>query len=420
MKKLVLLLALLPLFGSAQSVLPCYTTEMYQNSSSLFSQTGTTLSYNAKGAAVIRIPVVVHIIHDGVPNSPVNTGDPLLYEDNLPEANILRQIDQLNKDFNRLNEDANQTVDAFKPIAANVQIEFVLAKKDPVGNASNGIDRVMYPGFSHAGFATNQEIETVIKPFTVWDPSRYFNIWTIRFTETTGSFALLGYAQFPDSSGLGGMPADNSTQSGSTDGVVINPIVFGTTGAEDYFSNNNRTLTHEIGHSLGLRHIWGDGGCEASDFTDDTPTADGSSSGCDVTRTTCAGLNMTQNYMDYTNGNCQNLFSEGQKTRMLAVMQRSPRRKELPNSDALQEVTSGVNNTSAKSAFSVYPNPTTGNLAITPNETDKSSQIEIFSAIGIKLQTVTLLGPTNVDVSELSPGMYYIKYGVHTQSFIKF
>src|SRR5690606_24825137 len=92
----------------------------------------------------------------------------------------------------------------------------------------------------------------------------------------------------------------------------------------------------EVGHWLGLRHIWGDGGCSADDFCGDTPAADGSSTGCNLNRTTCSNLNMVQNYMDYSNDACMNIFTLCQKTRMRTVLLNSPRRVQLLTSNVCQ------------------------------------------------------------------------------------
>lgn len=420
-----LLVVLLPLCATAQqkTALPCYTSEMSAAKKILFSETGVNPATLKKGNnATFRIPVVVHVIHDGVPNGSVTGPDPTTYEDNIPDSNIYRQIERLNQDFNRINPDAANTVAEFQNVAGNMPIEFVLAAKDPFGNPTTGIDRVLYPGFSHAGFATNQEIETIIKPLTFWDPSRYFNIWTIRFAESTGAFALLGYAQFPDSSKLAGMPADNSPQSANTDGIVINPIVFGTTGADDYFSSNSRTTVHEVGHALGLRHIWGDGDCTATDYVDDTPPASGPSGGCSLAQVSCDGLNMVQNYMDYTNGSCQNLFTINQIDRMYTVMANSPRRRELPNSDAFPDSPTGIHpKTEKRNNLTVYPNPchTLLNIAIiNPKEV---STIEIVNLLGESVLTQeTGVGIATIDVSSLASGTYFAKCNQQKSVFVKF
>jgi len=123
------------------------------------------------------------------------------------------------------------------------------------------------------------------------------------------SGTTLGYAQFPG----GGLPA--------TDGVVIDYEYFGTIGTAQSPFNLGRTTTHEVGHWLNLRHIWGDGGCDFDDFIMDTPLADEENYFCDVGHVSCGNVNMVQNYMDYSDDVCMNLFTNGQKKWMRALFE---------------------------------------------------------------------------------------------------
>ena len=400
---------------NAQNVLPCYKhgtvdESLIYNSSSIKSKENLF-----KRNETIKIPVVVHVIHDGI-----DTPLPLLAEDNIPEENIHRQLDQLNKDFNDLNEDRSNRHALFAPIAVNTKIEFVLAETDPEGNETNGINRVFYPGLSHTGLVTNAEIETFIKPSTIWDPTKYLNIWTVRFTETTSAFTLLGYAQFPDSSGLAGMPSDDSPQNPNTDGVVINPVVFGVPPEEDIYQNNNRTLSHELGHFFGLRHIWGDGSCEFDDFVEDTPTQESATGGCDLDRSSCGSQNNTENYMDYTNGNCQNMFTEGQKLRIDQVLIRSPRRRELIYSDVIDRTETSINNYTKQ----VYTFNNSGNSVElkSASEVIELKDIVIYNSLGLNVSTRKQRlnqRSVNINTKSLAPGIYVINYQGESLKFIK-
>jgi PKD repeat protein len=273
------------------------------------------------GRQIYTIPVVVHVIHNG---EAVGSGR------NISQAQVNSQIDVLNEDFRRLNADASQTLSQFLPIAADVEIEFCLARVDPNGVvlAEPGIHR--YNG-GQASWSSTTTIDNTLKPATIWDPNRYFNIWTVDF----GGGGLLGYAQFPQGSGLAGMPT--GTQNAQTDGIVVYYRAFGRVGNVTSPYNRGRTTTHEAGHWLGLRHIWGDGGCAQDDFCADTPPSDASSSGCNLTRQSCGGLNMVQNYMDYTN-DCQNIFTQNQKTRMVTTLLNATRRASLLNSTVCQVI----------------------------------------------------------------------------------
>lgn len=267
-------------------------------------------------ATIITIPVIVHVVHNG---NAVGNGE------NISAARVNSQIQVLNEDFRRLNADTVNTPSGFRPVAADIEIEFCPALRDPNGNplAEPGIDRVQR---TEANWPSTATIDNTLKPATIWDPNQYFNIWSVDFGSGSG---LLGYAQFPEGSGLAGMP--NGAQSSNSDGVVVVYTSFGLAGSGSAPYNLGRTMSHEVGHWLGLRHIWGDGGCGTDDFCNDTPESDASNRGCPNT-TSCGTVDMVQNYMDYTNDACMNMFTQDQKTRMRTVMAVSPRRVNLLSS----------------------------------------------------------------------------------------
>lgn len=231
---------------------------------------------------VITIPVVVHVVY--------NTSS-----ENISDAQILSQITVLNDDFRRMNSDA----DNVWPQAADSQIEFCLASIDPSGNATSGITRT---STSKTSFGTNDQMKfNSSGGKDAWPASKYLNLWVCDI-----SGGILGYAQFP-----GG--------SASTDGVVIDYQYMGTIGTASYPFDLGRTATHEVGHWLNLRHIWGDGGCSVDDFVADTPTSDAANYGCAIGHVSCGTTDMVQNYMDYSDDACMNLFTAGQNTRMRAL-----------------------------------------------------------------------------------------------------
>ncbi|MBI3239862.1 MAG: choice-of-anchor J domain-containing protein, partial [Flavobacteriia bacterium] len=166
-----------------------------------------------------------------------------------------------------------------------------------------------------------------------WDPNKYMNIWICAL-----SGGILGYAQFPQSP-LGGMGCGSPAV--ATDGVVFASASIGKSAVTGFAGpyNEGRTATHEIGHWLGLRHIWGDGGCTVDDYCNDTPEAAAANYGCPAGTNSCtaapdAGPDMIENYMDYTDDLCMNIFTNDQKQRMRAVLEGSPLRRSLINSDA--------------------------------------------------------------------------------------
>lgn len=275
-----------------------------------------------RGAAVRTIPTIVHIIHNG---SAVGSGQ------NISQAQVNSQITALNNDYRRTNSDAANTPSAFQGVAADCEIEFCLAKVDPQGNVlpEPGIDRINRntKGWTAPPYTSNY-IDGTIKPNSVWDPTKYFNIWVMDLGND-----LLGYAQFPSNSGLGGLGANGG--SANTDGVVILYTAFGTTGNVAFPYNKGRTATHEVGHWLGLRHIWGDSNC-GNDFCGDTPTQQQENYNCPTfPQVSCSNGpngNMFMNYMDYPPDACMNLFTLNQKQRMDAVLANSPRRVSLLSS----------------------------------------------------------------------------------------
>ena len=243
-----------------------------------------------KSNSIITIPVVVHIVYN---NS----------NENISDAQIQSQIDILNEDFRRLNSDASNTPSAFQAVAADCEIEFCLASVDPNGNSTNGITRT---STSQSSFSTNDGVKyTSSGGIDAWNTSNYLNMWVCDL-----SGGLLGYAQFP------GGPS-------SSDGVVCDYAYFGDIGTATAPFNKGRTTTHEVGHWLNLRHIWGDSYC-GNDYCNDTPEHSGSNYGCPSypSYSNCSGNgsngDMFMNYMDYTDDACMNMFSQDQKTRMLA------------------------------------------------------------------------------------------------------
>ncbi len=244
---------------------------------------------------VVTIPVVFHILY--------NTA-----AENISEAQVMSQLDILNEDFRRLNADQDNVWSQ----AADTQIEFCLASQDPNGNPTDGILRVPT---NQTSFGTNDAMKFTSQGGSdAWPASDYMNFWVCDL----GS-SLLGYAQFP------GGPA-------STDGIVCNYTATGNTGTASAPFDLGRTATHEVGHYLNLRHIWGDGGCGASDFVDDTPDSDGPNYGCALGSAACGTTDMVQNYMDYSDDACMNLFTQGQSDRMNALFAPGGARASLVNS----------------------------------------------------------------------------------------
>jgi hypothetical protein len=298
--------------------------------------------------AIYNIPVVIHIIHDG---DCVGTGE------NITDAQAISQITVMNQDFRKMTATpggANTT-----GLAVDCEINFVLAKRDPSGNPTTGVVRHQINPYTNnvangsggPDWELKSDVETM-KTNTIWDATKYLNMWTVRVGGNTiqngGISDLLGYAQFPDATGLSGLNASGGAA--NTDGVVAAYNAMGTNALNDgtFVLNGSynlgRTMTHEVGHWLGLRHIWGDGSgvqstntpdCSATDYCNDTPQAGWANYTCTAVINSCPsnpGNDMTQNYMDYTYDNCMDTFTADQKTRMQAIMAGAARRSTLNTS----------------------------------------------------------------------------------------
>ena len=279
--------------------------------------------------SVFNIPVIVHVIHNNEPVNSItaNSGN------NLNAAQVVDQINILNKDYGGTNADTSLIPNVFKPVLGKFQVNFCLAVVNPTGGilAEPGIDRINRnaKGWTAFPYSSNY-IDATVKPNSIWNPNQYLNIWVCPL-----SSGLLGYATFPNpgSSGLSGLGAPFG--SATSDGVVILNTAFGSVGTGSIGAYNlGRTATHEVGHWIGLRHIWGDANC-GTDYCNDTPPAQTSNFGCPsfpYKLGVCTGNTtgeMTMNYMDYTNDACMYMFTKDQKFRAQLILTNSPIRAAL-------------------------------------------------------------------------------------------
>lgn len=253
-------------------------------------------SSQLRSGAVITLPVVVHVLY----RQP---------DQNISEEQIRSQIDVLNEDFRGVNENVNRTPPVFQPHVSDVELEFCLVQRDESGEPHSGINRIQVQrrniGLTEIFYKSDRG---GIDP---WDPEKYINIYVCELGRD-----LLGYATVP-------------SEKEEFDGIVVQPQYFGREGSAIQSTPNHlgRTLTHEMGHYLGLEHLWGFEGssCAAGDFVDDTPEQEEPSYACPTfpLRDICSpgreGL-MYMNYMDYTDDDCMTMFTHGQKSRMLAQL----------------------------------------------------------------------------------------------------
>ncbi|MBK9283997.1 MAG: T9SS type A sorting domain-containing protein [Sphingobacteriaceae bacterium] len=314
------------------------------------------LQTGKRAAVVYTIPVIVHVIHGG---EPVGTFP------NISAAQINSQLNVLNADLSGTGWNVNNlAATAFSAVgAANCEIVFCAATKNKLGQTlpEPGIDRINYvdSGWTNpATFGTSAAfkgyIDATIKPKTIWDPTKYFNVWVTN--ESLGNVQLLGYATFPAGAALAGL---GPVGSGQTDGVFVYAGCYGNVGAVSPPYNLGRTMSHEVGHWLGLRHIGGDGNgnvngdCDATDYCADTPPQKGGFNSGQYGQNfgapayplyatgtnSCSGAPngcMFMNFMDYCDDQVSIMFTPDQKTRMVTAMTTALYRQSLSNSAATQ------------------------------------------------------------------------------------
>ncbi len=283
-----------------------------------------------------KIPVVVHILYHANAQA-------------VSDAQVQSQIDALNRDFRKLNKDALGIPARFAGYAADCQIEFALATRDPKGRSTTGIVRKYSPVIE---WTMDDNIKLSSKMGDdAWDAASYLNIWVGNLHK------LAGYASV-----LGG-PAEK-------DGVVINANAFGMINTSAPF-NMGRTAVHEVGHWLGLKHIWGDADC-GDDGIYDTPQQRSYTTGCPTgIRITCGNApdgDMYMNYMDFTNDACLLMFTNGQKEKMRSLFAAGGYRYSILSSKGFSEPIMDEIPVEQKGPqwlkVKIYPNPVSTELII--------------------------------------------------------
>jgi len=370
-------------------------------------------SATQRGASTVyTIPVVFHVIHTG-------TNPGISY--NISDAQILSQLDVLNADFRKLNADTATIPSVFSPLAADCEVNFCLAQRDTAGNATTGINRININTITSTPPSLPYDktfIDGTIKPATIWNVLNYLNIWVVP-NMASGATQLLGYATFPAGSGLSGLSAPYGN--GLTDGVVLWYRCTGKVGNLDPSYNKGRTATHEIGHWLGLRHIWGDNNC-GNDYCSDTPTQQTANFGNPVFPSTSNCLNnapngdMFMNYMDYCNDVSLKMFSYQQRVRVQTVLQNAPIRVSQRNSNACTPPVAGIDNADPSLRITVFPNPAQSVVSV---QWSALSQLEIDRVVvrnmlggevaGGSVNGTAAAGQIDFNTEKLPAGVYFIE-----------
>jgi hypothetical protein len=371
-----------------------------------------TISEFSKKRLHVIIPVVVHVIYNAD-------------NENISDDQISSQIDALNRDYNLLNSDTLTSNHPFHSLVGNVGIQFELAKFDPNGKPTNGITRTKTNKLSWGStdldydnmkFTSTGGIEN-------WNPKNYLNIYSVRFADSVG---LLGYAYYPE----------DVTSDPDYDGVVIDFRCFGTNGTSGIEGFDvyklGRTATHEVGHWLGLRHIWGefeyttDKKC-GDDLVSDTPPAEGSNSGIPtfphLPNNHCgsdANGEMFMNYMDYVNDKAMVMFSKGQVARMLGSISTYRKNFIQNNTTRLEDLNNSLNE-----IINLYPNPVQDKMNLTFLNEVKMKSWSLYDMVGKQCSNI-LFDPLtqSFDAHLLDKGNYILEIqdlngGIKRFSFVK-
>jgi hypothetical protein len=423
MKRILLLLVLLISNAIYAQHIRCYTNEYvnyrnsinpgYKNRIDELHQFVTTNFINnvSRDFEIVRIPVVVHVLYNNE-------------SQNLSDSLVQSQINILNEDFARLNPDTNLTRDIFAPVASATGIEFYLAQFDPTGAPTNGIVRKETDVNSFFSITDLDVMKSDANGGSdAWPTNQYLNIWVCNLAIPFLNIpVILGFATPPN--GAPNWPDGSGSSSAQNDGVVIHYEVFGSNPSASgnlETVNRGRTLVHEVGHYLGLRHIWGDpgqneNGCDVDDGILDTPNAAAASQQtCDNTTNSCdEGSNdfpdMIENYMDYSDENCLNMFTNQQAQAMRFVVENF-------RPDLLLSIQKRINPTSL---LNVYPNPATNQISIQHNINGMDCLLNILDMTGKIIQQNSISvsnSKIDLDISQLTPGVYFIELKTDTARY---
>lgn len=335
---------------------------------------------NRDNRTTLTVPVVIHIVWKET-------------AENVADFYINEQMRVLNEAFQRQNSDASNLRTIFNSVAGNPNIEFNVVSVERVQTSAT-FNQDMNGLYDNVKKSANGGSDA-------WNTSQFLNIW-VAALQPSQFGTILGYAYPP--AGAPNWPNGSSASNANLDGVVVDYRAFRHFGTYLGANMQGKTAVHEVGHYLGLRHIWGDGSCNADDGLADTPTAASQTpQNCDKTRNTCnqgAGdmPDMVENYMDYSEEGCQNTFTQDQANMMRTVLQNY--RGGLLISANVDEL--------EQSSVSLFPNPSNGTINYTLDNTiNGTSEVTIYNVSGVELNKFTVKNNYgSVDLSSFDNGVY--------------
>jgi hypothetical protein len=347
--------------------------------------------------APMTLPVVFHVVYRDA-------------EHNISDLQIQSQIDILNRDMAFMADNIFSIPDEFVSLGADADMFFCLASRDPDGNPTTGITRTSTViediGTHSRSNGRNSVHYASLGGKDGWDPSRYINIWVAPMDGLLGNASLPGMAAFPEE-----------------DGIVVDPEFLGSVGlaADSHPFHRGHTLTHEVGHYLGLYHIWGpgNGNCAVDDMVDDTPEQERPYLGCpEYPQFSCGSSDLFMNFMDFTNDNCLALFTRGQIERMQGTLL-GIRSGLLDNSDACAIPDSGK--IGLEDAIIFYADGSDQIIIVLGEERDQTKELLLYAMDGRFItRREWLLGKTFwMDGGSLPGGIYILQLKSGDESVVR-